>query len=72
MCNKFNEYKIGIWTYVNVYGDKYTFDEVESLAELREKICKDKASGILTEDEANELLNEIDNDPTIRKKKGLN
>ena len=71
MCEECIKYEAYILDFVNGYGDKYSYQAIESLNRTRQELCNLKAQCICEKCKADDLIKIIDNDPIIRKKKGL-
>ena len=59
-------------TYKNMSTKKYSEEQVDNLAQIRQDLCKHKNNCLRKENcKAIELISMIDEDPDIRRKKGL-
>lgn len=71
MCEKCKEYQKDINAFIKGYGDKYTPQAIEELLRIRQELCDIKANCKCEQCFADDLINTLDTDPKIRKKKGL-
>ena len=71
MCSDCRQYATDIEAFKKGYGDGYSASVIEELCQMRQTLCNMKASCTCGSCYAEALINQIDNDPEIRRKKGL-